>query len=101
MVRFFGIVRKMRSIFHSQLSPLVRMSLLLVATLVGGSCSNGNDEGPSHTDDIEAMADQQQNPVIAEPGKEPPLVEPVIPAARLEVTFGSIEVLSDGDKILL
>ena len=56
MVRVFGIVRKMRSIFHSQFSPLVRMFFLLVATLLGGSCSNGNDEGPSHTDDIEAIS---------------------------------------------
>ncbi len=56
MVQVLGIARKMGSIFHSQLSPLVRMSLLLVATLVGGSCSNGNDEGPSHTDDIEAIS---------------------------------------------
>ena len=40
----------MRGIFHSQLS------LLLVATLVVGSCSDANDERPSQADDIEAIS---------------------------------------------
>jgi len=56
MVRILGIVGKMRSIFASQSLPLVRTSLLLVATLVGGSCSNTNDEAPSQADDIAAIS---------------------------------------------
>ena len=56
MVQTHGISGKMRSIFHFQLLPLVRMCLLLVATLVGGSCSNGNDDRPSQADDIEAIS---------------------------------------------
>lgn len=56
MAQNLGIVRKMRSKFPSQSSLIARTSLLLVATLVGGSCSNDNDEAPSHTDDIEAIS---------------------------------------------
>ena len=56
MARILGIVRKMRSLSHSQLSPLDRMSLLLVATLACGSCSSGNDKTPSYEDDIEAIS---------------------------------------------
>lgn len=56
MVRILGFDGKLRSIFASQSLPLVRTSLLLVATLVGGSCSNTNDEAPSQADDIAAIS---------------------------------------------
>lgn len=45
----------MRNIFHSQSSPFVGVSLLLIATLVVGSCSDANNERPSQTDDVEAI----------------------------------------------
>lgn len=56
MVGILGIARKMRSIFHSQSSPRGRISFLLVATLAGGSCSNGNVDSPSQADDIKAIS---------------------------------------------
>ena len=56
MAGILGIARKMRSIFHGQSSPHGRTSLLLVATLASGSCSNGNVESPSRADDIEAIS---------------------------------------------
>ena len=56
MVRILGIIRKIRRESHSQLSPLDRMPLLLIAALVGASCSSGNHDNPSQADDIEAIA---------------------------------------------
>ena len=56
MVQKLGSTKNIRSILHSQLSPLRGMSMLLVAVLVGVSCSNDNDEGPSQADDIEAIS---------------------------------------------
>ena len=55
MVQVLGIVGKMWSMFHKQSSPVGAMSLLLIAAIVGGSCSNGNDESPSQADDIAAI----------------------------------------------
>ena len=57
MVQKPGSTRSIRSILHSQLSPLRGMSLLLAAVLVSVSCSNDNDEGPSQADDAEARAE--------------------------------------------
>jgi ketosteroid isomerase-like protein len=56
MLGILGIAGKIRSKSQSQLSVIVRLSLLLVATVVGGSCSNGNDESPSQADDIAAIS---------------------------------------------
>ena len=56
MVRIIGIDAKMRSISHSHLTPFFRMSLLLIATLTGGSCSDGNHESRSQADDISAIS---------------------------------------------
>ena len=56
MLGLLGIAGKRRSKSQTQLSVFVRMSLLLVATVVGGSCSNGNDESPSQADDIAAIS---------------------------------------------
>ncbi len=56
MLGLLGIAGKIRSKAQTQLSVFVRMSLLLVATVVGGSCSNGNDESPSQADDIAAIS---------------------------------------------
>ena len=48
---------------------------------------------------VEAIFAQKPTQAITAPGQEPPPVEPVIPAARLEVTLSRIEVLSDGDPV--
>jgi len=56
MAQNLGIVRKMRSKFPIQSSLVARTSLLLFATLIGGSCSNTNNDGASQADDIAAIS---------------------------------------------
>jgi uncharacterized protein (TIGR02246 family) len=56
MAQYLGIVREMRSKLPSQSSLFARTSLLLVATLIGGSCSNINDDGASQSDDIATIS---------------------------------------------